>query len=236
MNTVAAVVVAPPVSSPFRDMPLRKLEGVSILDHLVTRIRVTGQWDRIVLLAPPGPESAEWVAQAGKLDIGCLQATETGLGKNLARAAEAVGAEHLLLLGSNHPLADLDYASTLVQEHLKTQVDYTITSEWVPAGTAPEVIRRTVLSSDAVPAEIQDLLTLTDHLKNRQDALNTTSLPAPWYLRNIHARLTVETEKDFEVAALLYGKFYQPGRPVALDEVIYFLGKNPQIASHNLPA
>jgi len=236
MNTVVAVVIAPPKSSPFRDMPLRTLEGFTILEHLVTRIRVKDQWDRIVLLAPPGSEDTEWVTQAGRLDIGCLQAEVTGLKDNLVRAANAVGADHLLLLGSNHPLADLEFASALAQEHLKTQADYTITSEFVPPGTAPVVIRRSLLASDSIPAEIRDLTALTDHLQNNRDTFNATTLPAPWYLRNINVRLVVETEKDFEVAALLYGKLYEPGRPVALDDVIYFLGKNPNIASFNLPA
>lgn len=236
MNTVAAVVIAPPHSSPFRDMPLRTLEGFTLLEHIITRIRVKGQWDRIVLLAPPDTEDTEWVTHANKLDIGCLQAVDTSLGNNLVRAADAVGAEHLLLLGSNHPLADLEFASTLAQEHLKTQADYTITSEFVPPGTAPLIIRKSLLASDAIPESIEDLQGLTDHLKNNLDTLKSTSLPAPWYLRNINVRLVVETEKDFEVAALLYGKLYQPGRPVALDDVIYFLGKNPQIASFNLPS
>ncbi len=236
MNSVAAVIITPPEASSFRDMPLRTLEGVAILEHLVTRIRVKGKWERIVLLAPPGSEESEWTALSGKLDIGCLQAEGTSLPKDLVRSAKAVGADHLVLLGGHHPFADIDYASTLVQEHIKTQADYTTTSEFVPPGTAPLVVRRNLLESDNLSQKILELTALTDFLNNNKEQWNTTPLPAPWYLRNINVRLVVETEKDFEVAALLYGKLYEPGRPIALDDVIYYLGKNPNIASFNLPS
>ena len=235
MTTTAAVIFTTSGSDTDAASPLQLLEGHPMVEHVVQRVRRAGLLERIVLAAPESPVTDRLAGLAGEMDIGFVQAPDGNLPALWAQAAAEVGAEHVLPVGANQPLIDPELLDTLVKEHQKTRADYTITSDFVPPGTAAPLIRTGTCQTlqQAKPALTHPDAVMA-YLKDPAHHLKSATVRAPWYLRDINVRLVVETAKDHELLGLLYGKFWNNAGIVALDEIIYYLGKNPGVAGYNL--
>ncbi|CAI2719066.1 hypothetical protein [Nitrospina watsonii] len=236
MTAIAAIVYTLNATESDPGHPLQPLEGQPQVRHVIERLRQSDRLERIALLAT-GPEASHdpLAKLAGELEIGFVTASTPRLPQAWVEAAGAVGADHIVPIGVNQPLIDLEILGSLIKEHQRTRADYTITSDFVPPGTAAPVIRtevcRTLESGSTALSTMEGVMAA---LQDPAHALQSASVPAPWYLRNINVRLVVETSKDYELLGMLYGKFYQDPDIVPLDDVIYFLSQNPGIAGYNL--
>lgn len=235
MPSIAAVITADCGAETDPAFPLQLLEGRCMAEHVIRRVRQADALDRIVLAGPQSPFSDRLAALAGEMDVGWVQGPDGNLPALWAQAGAEVGADHILPVGANQPLIDPELLASLIKEHQKTRADYTITSDFVPSGTAAPLIRaevcRTLEQADPPLVRMDAVLA---YLKDPAHSFQAATVRGPWYLRDINVRLIVETEKDYELLGLLYGKFLKDSGTVPLDEVIYYLGKNPGVAGYNL--
>ncbi len=74
----------------------------------------------------------------------------------------------------------------------------------------------------------------TTYFHDHPDSFHIKRVPAPPYLKAKNFRLTIDTEKDFQLMDQLYQKFYSPSQsPLNLEAILNFLAANPKLASHN---
>lgn len=235
MSAIAAVIFTTRETETGPASPLNLLEGRTMVEHVIERLRRVEGLNRIVIAVPDGSASDSLASLAGELDTGWVQGPGGNLPALWAQAAQEVGADHVFPIGANQPMIDPELLDSLAAEHRKTRADYTITSDFVPPGTAAPVLRtetcRTLERADPPLAHMDAVMSF---LKDPGRSFLSAAVRGPWYLRGINVRLVVETEKDRELLGLLYGKFWKGSGIVPLDEIIHYLGKNPGVAGYNL--
>jgi spore coat polysaccharide biosynthesis protein SpsF len=235
MSTIAVVIYITREVETDPASPLQLLEGRPMVEHVIQRVRQADPLERLVLAAPGASASDPLATLAGKLDVGWVQGPDGNLPALWTQAAAEVGAEHILPVGANQPLIDPELLASLVKEHQKTRADYTITSDFVPAGTSAPLIRAEVCRSlQQIAPPLARMDTVMAYLQDPAHNFQAAAVRGPWYLRDINVRLVVESAKDHELLGLLYGKFWKGSGIVPLDEIIYYLGKNPGVAGYNL--
>ncbi len=236
MEKIAAIIQSRTGSERLPGKSLKLLEGLPMLEHIINRIKKTDIFDKIVLAIPEGTKEQKLIELAVNSNVNYFQGPENDVLKRFVLAGDSVDTDHALRVCGDNPLIDLELIKELAQTHLKDKADYTITPDIIPLGTGTEMVRLNALKkimSQTKENKYREHVTtwFQDHPKK----FSISNIPAPWYLRNINLRLTVDTEKDFELIAMLYGKFYsEPESIVDLEKVIYFLSLHPEIASHNL--
>jgi len=214
---------------------LRPLEGTPMIEHIIKRVRAAGVFEEVILAIPDTSSEEKLISLADRLDAPCVKGPKEDVLQRFILAAESVEADHILRVCGDNPLIDPAIMQQLVKEHQSTGSDYTIPADPIPLGTGSEMVRLQALKTiEGKTREPQYREHVTTWFQDHEDDFKVTRVPAPWYLRNIHLRLTVDTEKDFELIALLYGKFHRPPEfMVDLEEAVHFLARHPDIARHN---
>ncbi len=236
MEKVAAIIQSRTGSVRLPEKSLMPIEGLPMTEHIINRIKKTGIFDHIIMAIPEGTAEQKLIDLAIRLKVDFFQGPENDVLKRFVLTGDSVDADHALRVCGDNPLIDLELMKELAQAHLKDKADYTITPDIIPLGTGTEMVRLNALKK--IMNQTQDNRYrehVTTWFHDHPKEFSISNIPAPWYLRNINLRLTVDTEKDFELIALIYGKFYnEPETIVDLEKVIHFLSLHPEIASHNL--
>ena len=235
MSRTVAIIQCRTGSTRLPEKSLRNLEGAPMIEHIIKRVRAAGVFDEVLLAIPDTPSEKKLESLANRLEIPCVKGPEEDVLQRFILAAESVQADHVLRVCGDNPLIDLEIMKELAREHQSSASDYTIPADPIPLGTGSEMVRLQALKTiETQTGEPQYREHVTTWFQDHSEDFRITRLPAPWYLRNIHLRLTVDTEKDFELIALIYGKFYHsPDSIVNLEEVVHFLARHPEIARHN---
>lgn len=235
MSRTVAIIQCRTGSTRLPEKALRPLEGTPMIEHIIKRVRAAGVFEEVLLAIPDTPSEEKLVSLAHRLAVPCVKGPEEDVLQRFILAAESVEADQILRVCGDNPLIDLEIMKELVKEHQSTGSDYTIPADAIPLGTGSEMVRLQALKIIAGKTRDPRFREhVTTWFQDHPDDFRIARIPAPWYLRNIHLRLTVDTEKDFELIALLYGKFCRsPEFMVDLEEAVHFLARHPDIARHN---
>lgn len=235
MPHIAAIIQARMGSTRLSGKALRPLAGSTLTEHIIKRVQSVKEIDRIVLAIPLGSQEKPLQEIAELLGIECLQGPEDDVLKRFIMAGDQVEAEHLVRVCGDNPLVDLNLMRLLIQKHTTQGADYTVCSDPIPLGSGSEVAKLDSLKQIALKTtEPVYLEHVTTYFHDHPDAFHLEKIPAPAYLKNIKARLTVDTEKDFYLLDQIYQKFYFPSQsPLDLEEVLRYLADHPRLSAHN---
>ncbi|MFQ5444815.1 MAG: cytidylyltransferase domain-containing protein [Nitrospinales bacterium] len=232
---ITAIIQARTGSTRYPAKVLRPLAGEPMIAHLIRRLKQVPCLERIVLAVPDSPSEDSLIALAREMDIESFKGPEEDVLQRFILAAEAFGAKQILRVCGDNPLIDYHLAETLAQQHLKHKADHTIISDPIPLGTSVEAASMEALKIiSAATQKTKYREHVTTYFYDHPDQFNILHIPAPDYLRGKTFRLTVDTDKDFQLMEKIYDRFYKPFKPIVeLDAVIPFLETHPEIARHN---
>lgn len=235
MTHVAAIIQARTGSTRLPGKVLRPLAGKPLIEHIIKRIQAVGEIDRIVLAIPSASSEKPLERIAERMGIKCVQGPEEDVLQRFIQAGNHCQAKHIVRICGDNPLIDLTLMRSLVHQHLKENADYTFCSDPIPLGTGSEVVKLSTLekiaSKTSLPAYTEHV---TTYFQDHPEAFHMERVAAPPYLKARNFRLTVDTEKDFDLIDQLYQKFCSPSSsPLNLEEIINFLSANPKLASLN---
>ena len=235
MTHIAAVIQARMGSTRLPGKALRRLAGKTLTEHIIKRVQSVKEIDRIILAIPLGSQEKPLQEIAGRSGIECEQGPEEDVLRRFILAGDRVGAEHVVRVCGDNPLVDLALMRTLIQQHAANNADYTCCRDPIPLGTGSEVVKLNTLKEIALKTtESIYREHVTTYFHDRPDGFHLETIPAPDYLKNHPARLTVDTEKDFYLVEKIYQKLYFSSQPPpGLPEVLQFLADHPHLSAHN---
>ena len=235
MISVAAVLQARMTSTRMPGKSLLPLAGVPLIEHIINRLKAVANLDHIVLAVPDLQSEIPLIEKAKQLSITIIKGPEEDVLKRFLIAADQVKAQHIVRVCGDDPLIDRQLMRSLIDNHLKQDADYTITSDPIPLGTGTEVARvdtlKQIAKTTTAPKYREHVTTwFQDHPKTGVQP----RISAPAYLINKPYRLTVDTESDLTLMENIFRNFCTSVSSLPnLEQVIQFLDTHPDVAQLN---
>ena len=234
MTATAAIIQSRTGSTRLPGKALVEIAGAPLTEHIIKRVQAAGVFDSIVLAIPDRSTEAPLRELAARLGAVCFQGDEDNVLSRFIGAAEAVGAEHLMRICGDNPLVDIPLMRDLHREHLKSGAHYTVPLEPIPLGSGAEMVATAALRRIAAATEEPRYLEhVTTWFQDHGGEFTVHRIPAPFYLRNMPLRLTVDTPEDLALVRHLYEQFHRPYLPVDLEQAVLYLVNRPEIYGLN---
>ncbi len=234
MSQSAAIIQARTGSTRYPGKALAEVSGAPMTEHIINRVKAAGVFDHVVLAVPDLETETPLVELAARLNITCHKGPEDDVLKRFIEAADSVGASKILRVCGDNPLIDIPLMIELFQQHAQSNADYTVVKDPIPLGTGTEMVNlealRKIAAATRDPKYIEHV---TSYFSDHEAAYNVKKIPAPFYLRNMPLRLTVDTSEDLDLIRHLYEKFYISYLPVELEQVIFYLVNRPEVYGIN---
>lgn len=232
-DKIVAIIQARMASSRLPGKVLKKVDGKSILQILVGRLRRSKIVHSIMVATTEEEQDDVIVEAAGKLEVAYYRGSGDDALQRYVGASKNIKAKFVVRVTADNPLTDPILMDELVKAHLESGADYTH-CVGAPLGTSTEVVNSEVLetiTSIARAPEYREHVTfyLVDHPElfriHIVDA-EQLGLHYPEY------RLTVDTIEDLELMRKLYQSLGDL-EVVETEAVIAFLKTHPEIREIN---
>ncbi|MCA9484942.1 MAG: NTP transferase domain-containing protein [Nitrospina sp.] len=230
----AAIIQARTGSTRYPNKALVDICGAPMTEHIINRVKAVGVFDAIVLAIPDRPSETPLAELAERLEIPCHRGPEDDVLSRFIGAAESVSADHVLRVCGDNPLVDIPLMSELQKAHLHAHADYTIVRDPIPLGTGTEMVSLAALRKIAAATrEPRYIEHVTSYFHDHESGFTVKKIPAPFHLRNMPLRLTMDTEADLALLRHVYEKFHVPYLPIDLEQVIFYLVNRPEVYQMN---
>lgn len=206
-------------------MPLGNA-GKSILEHAYERLSLAKHIDKVVFAIPDSSMNDELAEFMGNKNIEYYRGSEEDVLDRFYQCAIKYSPEVVVRATCDNPFVDYNIADDL-WEHLEDN-DYVYCKN-VPLGTGVEVFTMKALAksfNEAITGPEHEHV--TPYIYTHQDKFKTfgRDFGLPSY------RLTVDEERDYELANRIYDALYQ-GFPIPNSEVYDYLERHPELLTLN---
>ena len=204
---------------------LANLGGKSVLEHCLSALSRVGTPLQIVVTEPasfnevcPLAEAAGWKVFSGSKD---------NVLDRFVQAARKYKCQTIIRATADNPLVSAFLANTLLEEHLRADMDYSGYLEG-PEGSGVEILRVGALEAawgstpDAYECEH-----VSPYLYRRPGTFRIHRPVIPDQFRYPQGRITVDTADDLIYLNRMW-KALDPQTPPQLEEVINWLKENPR--------
>jgi len=213
---------------------LEVLPGRTMLDLTLERLRDAKLVNKIVVAVPEGPADDAVASEAVRSGADVFRGPEADVLTRYLGAAVAFGADTIVRVTSDCPLADPDVVDDHVRrmDELWDRVDFVtnMLHQSYPLGLAVEVMPMDTLVRMA-------RLSTTAHLREHVTTLAYEE-PSIFRIENMlidtdraHLRWTVDYPQDLEFVRAVYADLYTPGRVFRTAEILELMGSRPALAA-----
>lgn len=233
MNTVA-ILQARSSSSRLPGKVLLPILGEPMLSRQIRRVCRARFLDKVVVATSSAPEDDPIEALCDTLDVDCFRGALDDVLDRVNSCATAFGADQVVRLTGDCPLADPGVIDKVVQAHTQNEADYTSNVHpptW-PDGLDVEVMDSSVLATAALEAELpSEREHVTPFIVSRGDRFVLSNVETTPDRSNL--RLTVDEQRDFELVCGIFEALL-PTRPdFEIGEVFALLDANPGMLDIN---
>lgn len=204
---IVAIVQARMGSTRLPNKVMKPINGVPMIELLLTRLAKCQRLDQIVLATSVDPRNQVLVDHVAALGFACEQGSENDVLERYVQAAESHGAEVVVRITGDCPLVDPQLVDDCILHFLQADVDYLSNTSppTYPDGLDVEVVRL-----DALRRALQESTLPFDHEHVtpyvRESGLFTTATYS--HHENLSSlRWTVDDPEDFEVITQVFEHF-----------------------------
>jgi len=210
---------------------MKLLEGKSLIEHLIERLKMTKLPDEIILCTSTNPQDDVLVKVAKKNDIEAFRGDETDVLDRLLKAAKKYNVDFIVSTTGDNPFTEPRYVDKLIEKFRKTNADY-ITCFGLPFGAFSYGVKIKVLETVVKLKKEKDTEIWGVYFSHSK-MFHVEKVEVEEELRHPEIRLTVDTPKDFRFIQEIFRKLYKPGKIIELREVINLLKKCPELLEIN---
>lgn len=229
---VVAIIQARMGSTRLPGKVVKEIEGKSLLEHLIERLRTAKKVNSIVVVTSRKAENQIIQEICRKNGIKCYMGSEEDVLRRYYEAAREEQANIIVRVTADNPLTDAEQIDRMIAHHLKTHADYTHNKheKGVPFGAGAEVISFSALAkAHAEGKKPYEREHVTPFIIRHPNLFKIEVVDAPLPIRRPEIRITVDTAEDLELIRRIYKRLYKKGKTFKLAEVIRLLDENLQL-------
>lgn len=230
---VLAVIQARAGSTRLPGKVLFDLEGKTVLEHVIERVKSSKCIDDIVVATTILKEDLKIVNICSGKGISVYCGSENDVLDRFYNTARLFNAENIARITSDCPLIDPQVIDEVIRLHLREKADYTSNTikETYPDGEDVEVFTFEALEE---AWENAGLVSEREHVtpyirKNKR--FKHSSLEYSTDLSN--KRWTLDNPEDYTFIKIIYKNLYSSSRIFNMDEILKFINNNPDIENIN---
>lgn len=219
------------------DKMLIKINGQTILDHVIERALRAKEIDQVVLATTDLPKDDVLELIAKKWGIGCFRGSESDVLGRLYQTAVAFDADALLRITGDSPLTDPALMDKMAREYRKLNGKIVFLSTCLPPtfpeGFSKEIVARSVLVElDKNLKEAADRETFMIHISRQPEKYPRYVLKSDKDYS--HIRLTLDYPEDLELIQKIFEHFAGLDKKYfGLVDVMSFLNDRPELIKIN---
>jgi len=207
---------------------LMKIQGKTILEHIVERLKKSKLIDQIVIATSDKKDDIKIVDLARKIGTDYFQGSEQDVLDRYLQAAKLFEADIIIRVTADNPLTDPHIIDTMLEEHIKKCSDYTFI-RGLPVGICAEVFSIDSLKkSNLLGKESHHREHANEFILENQGLFEINLLKASPDIFRPNIRLTVDTWDDFKAIEKIFKKFYRDNCIISTIDVIELFDKNPR--------
>jgi len=211
---------------------LKKVAGVTLLEHEIKRVKQAKKIDKIVVATSIKKEDRQMENLCKKIKIDCFRGSEDDVLDRYYQCAQKYPEyNNIIRITGDCPLIDPKVIDQVINFFEKNNFDYTSNTikETYPDGMDIEIFKREALEISAKNAKLaSEREHVTQYMiKNKRFKKGNYSALSDWS----HIRLTVDEPADFAVIKFL---IKNSQRTASYLDYISLLTKNPEIMLKNM--
>ncbi len=214
---------------------IKKINGMSVLESLINRIKHQNQIKKIIVATTRLKRDDEIESICKKKNIVCFRGHESDLIKRVSDAAIKNNVTDIIQLTSDNPLVDIQILLNLYKIYLKGKYDFVSNSikRTFPIGTDIRIfsLKKLVQYSKKVHGKKREH-TCYYFLKN-DSKIKRFNLIAKKKHNRPDLRLTLDYPEDFELIKRIIIYFNKKYKYFDLSKIINFIDKNPKFKKLN---
>lgn len=210
--------------------------GKTMLEHLVTRLRIADSIDTIVLATTKNSQDDILEETAKGLDIACFRGSEDDVMGRVVGAAQSVGGDVVVEITGDCPLVDPQVVELAIRTFLANRAVYVGNSHVrsYPDGMDVQVYPLEALKkSSALTTDPLDREHVTLHMRNHPELFPPLHLVAPPECHWPELGLTLDEPADYRLLKRILEHFDPHTTNFSCLDVIRFLRANPELTAIN---
>lgn len=205
---------------------LMKIEGKTILEHIVERLKKSKLIDQIVIATSDKKDDIKIVNLARKIGIDYFQGSEQDVLDRYLQAAKFFEGDIIIRVTADNPLTDPYIIDTMLEEHIKKCSDYTFV-KGLPVGICAEVFSIDSLEkSNLLGKESHHREHVNEFILENPGLFKINLLKASPDMFRPNIRLTVDTWDDFKAMEKIFKKLYRNNNIVHIIDAIELFDEN----------
>jgi len=200
---VVAIVLARVENAGLPGKVLLPIGQVSVLERVIERVRRMQRIDGFLIATTTAPEDDAIEELARARGWACYRGAAEDVLERCARAAQGVGADHVVLIDGDCPLLSWQEADRTIDLHMRcaAQLTHNLSARGsrLPRGAGCEVVELSaLLAAHEHATDANERRRPTAHLHARPQSYRTIGRRAPPELERPDLSLSVETSDDLE--------------------------------------
>jgi len=232
--TTVAILQARCSSTRLPGKVLLPILGAPMLSRQIDRVQRAKTIDQIVVATSLNSEDDAIEAMCVDRGVNCFRGSLDDVLGRFNACAEAYGADIVVRLTGDCPLADPDIIDLIVQSHVERKADYTSNVHpptW-PDGLDVEVLQRDVLTAAAAEAKLaSEREHVTSYIVKHHDRFRMSNVALSPDRSDL--RLTVDEQVDFELVSKIFEAFLPANPTFGYEDVLSLLDANSGLLEIN---
>lgn len=233
MNTVA-IIQARVSSTRLPGKILKKIEGKTILEHVIDRVKAAQNLDDVIVATTVNKEDLEIVKLCTSLGISVFCGSENDVLDRYYQTARLFKANHIVRITSDCPLIDPQVIEEVIELYFKEKADYATNTipETFPDGEDVEVFSFKTLKRAWESAKLSsEREHVTPYIRKNPNIFKIVNLKCSVNLNN--KRWTIDEPMDFKYIKIIYKNLYSEDSLFGMKKILDFLKKHPEIEKIN---
>ena len=213
---------------------LIKIEGVTVLEHVISRVLRAKLVDDVLVATTNLPEDDIILKIARGLNVRSYSGEEKDVLDRYYQASKNEGADNIVRITADCPMIDPGIIDMIIGEHMKVFVDYTSNTlvDSFPDGEDVEVFSFEALKSAWNEALLMsEREHVTPYIKKHKELFKQNSIISK--IDYSTKRWTLDTEDDLRFIETIFKALYKEDNYFGMDKILTFLRDNIGIERNN---
>ena len=236
MMKVVATIEARMTSSRLPGKPLLLANNITMLGHLVSRLKTVNYINEIVLATTTNSQDQALVEEAEKIGISVYRGDEENVMLRIIEAGNFSQADIIVEITGDCPIIDPAIVQESIEIYLNNNFDYVsnATIRSFPDGMDTQVFSLdTLKKSYSMTTSRLDYEHVTLHIRNNAKIFSHFDMEAPKTLFWPELGLTLDEGQDYILLKNIIEHFGSENSNFSCYEAIEYIEKNPQLVEIN---
>lgn len=215
---------------------LKSCQGLSMLGHMVERLKLSKMLDGIVIATTKNSEDDPIEELANNLGVGCFRGSENDVLERVVKAAHVFNAEVIVETPGDCPAIDWKILDQVVIAYLERGDDYVSNNLELtyPGGMDVQVFSRDILDDvmrrtyDPVDREHVSLF-----IYRNQDLYKVSNVRAPAHLNVPEIKLLLDTQHDYDLLCRVFDALYPVNNYFDCQDIVDLFNRSPELFDIN---